>query len=153
VHYDVERTIAQPIAVVWEALADLQHFARNDPFHHDLVFLSDQYAGPGTCFAVRHTYLPIFPFPPDDVLCTVTVCEPEQRIDLNECNTNPYKSHRQRFDLERLDARRTRVRYRIAYAGVPRILPAWRVWAAWRVKARMRDKLTGLESDCRAVGL
>ena len=146
--YTERRVIRFPAAIIWNVLADLRHFERNDPYHHDLVFLDGQKRGEGARFTMRHTYVPIHPFRPDSVTCTVRTWEPDRRLVLHERNEKPFKSHVQEFVLQSIGMNETLVIFNITYRGVPLFLLPWKLWADWLVHRRMKQKLREIEEEC-----
>ena len=149
--YRLDKTLPYSAATVWRALSHLRHFARQDPFHRALEFIGDRDEGFGAQFRVRHSYLPIFPFGEDEVVCTVTAWEPERRLKLSEANRRRYRNHAQEFTLEPAGPGETRVRYEISYLGIPLVLLGWRLWARWLVRRRMNEKLDDLADDCAFI--
>lgn len=75
--YHVTRMLPHASHRVWKVLENVEHFARDDPFHHDFPYLSECRSGVGTSFTMRHSYWPVFPFVADRVVCTITQSEPE----------------------------------------------------------------------------
>lgn len=114
--YRVSRILPWVPQRVWRVLKDVSHFARDDPFHHDFAYITEQKSGLGTMFRIRHTYLPIFPFVADDAVCTITQWEPERIQTLLEKNRWAYRTHTQRLTLTALRAA-TVVEYTITYRG------------------------------------
>src|SRR5437016_6120854 len=96
--YRVSRTLPHAPQIVWSVLKNLEHFAR-DPFHHHFAYLTKRHSGRGAAFRVHHSYLPVFPFAADEVVCTVTQWEPEHRQTLLEKSQRSYRTHVQRFTL------------------------------------------------------
>ena len=151
VRYSVERRIPFPTASVWQVLADLRHFAENDPFHHDFAWNGERREGIGASFGLRHTYAPIFPFGSDRVDCLVTEWNPGEAQSILEANVRRYRSHTQRFSLAPLRFGDTLVRYDIFYRGIPWPLFPWRLWVSYWVKRRMRQKLEDIERRAAAA--
>ncbi len=149
--YVVESRLPFSAAQIWKVLADVTHFARNDPYHRDFRFVGDQREGVGTTFTVKHTYRPIYPFGEETVTGVITQWEPEKRVLLSERCKMSFRNHSQLFTLEAVDAETTIARFSIRYAGVPLVLLGWKLWADYKVKARMADKLRELEDDCRTL--
>lgn len=147
--YHVNRVLPWAPQSIWRVLSDVSHFARDDPFHHDFTYITERKSGHGTTFRIRHTYLPIFPFAADEVVCTVTQWEPERAQTLVERNRKAYRSHTQRFTLTPLGAA-TLLQYTITYKGVPSWLLPLSLWVRWRVKRRMEEKLTQIARLCGA---
>lgn len=145
--YCVSRVLPWSRQRIWQVLNDVRHFARHDPFHHNLVYMTGRRSGLGTMFRIRHSYLPIFPFAADEVVCTVTQWEPERTQTLLERNRKAYRSHTQRFTLTPLGAA-TLLEYAITYKGIPSWLVPVAQWVRWRVKRRMDEKLTQIARLC-----
>lgn len=145
--YVLRETLPYSPRCVWSVLEDVEHFARNDPFHHEFKYLGGQRSGIGTVFTMKHTYLPIFPFGADQVICTVTQWEPGRIQTLLESNPRPHRSHVQRFRLIPQTAG-TAVEYSITYKGVPSWIFPLAQWVRWTVSRRMKDKLRELAQQC-----
>jgi hypothetical protein len=149
--YTVERTLPFSPFVIWAVLSDLTHFARNDPYHHNLRFISDKREGVGTQFKVSHRYWPIFPLCPDEVIFEVEIWDPKRILRARETNRKKYRTHTQEFLLVEEDGKTdcTTVQYNLYSAHIPLfpLLPL-RIWAECMVTRRMNQKLAELENDC-----
>lgn len=146
--HHVERAMPFAPAVVWDAIADLRHFAIDDPFHDDLRFLGEQRIGAGTRFRLHHSYLPIFPFPPDEVVATVSRWEPSRGLTLDEVNPRAWRSHVQDFVVEP-HSEGSQVVHEVTH-WFPASAAPMAPWVRWRVGARMTRKLEQLEAACAA---
>ena len=147
--YRVTRTLPHPPDRIWQVLKDVDHFARDDPFHHDFAYIGERRSGVGTSFTLRHTYWPIFPFAADRITCTITQSEPERIQTLLERNDKSYRTHVQRFVLS-AKGTGTIVEYTITYGGIPAWMFPFSHWVRWLVTRRMRAKLGQLARSCGA---
>jgi hypothetical protein len=145
--YTAFRVLPYSPAQVWRIIGDIRHFVYKDPFHSDLVFTSDQREGQGVQFTLRHSYWPNFPFRPDTVECLISVSRVEREQVLVETNVQAYRSHTQRFLLEKVEGG-TRLVYEIQYMGIPHWLLPWKMWVKWNVLRRMKEKLRDVEEVC-----
>lgn len=143
-----DRLIPYRSSVVWEVLSDFRHFARNDPYHHDFSYVSEQRRGRGTKFTMRHTYWPIYPFRSDWVKSTVTQFEPGVLLSIFERNDRAYRSHTQSFLLEPVEKMCTKVTFVVSFRDIPLLLLPWRLWVYRLVRKRLNEKLAELQSDC-----
>ncbi|TSC83045.1 MAG: hypothetical protein G01um101419_317 [Parcubacteria group bacterium Gr01-1014_19] len=142
--YSASRVIKADPQKIWDLLSDLRHFAKNDPFHSDFKFESEQREGVGAKFSVEHNYKPIFPFGSDRVMCTVSAWQPLGEVAINEKNPRHWwMDHSQRFVIEPVEDG-VRVSYFISYIGVP-----WpfSIWVSRLVLKRMNEKLAEVEQD------
>lgn len=143
--YCVERLIPHSFPVVWSILSDVGHFTTMDSNHYGMVLLTPQRSGVGAKFSCQHRYWPIFPFPEDEVVCTVTVSDrKKKRIVLAEENKRAYRSHTQEYELEEAP-NHTLVRFWVAIRDLP---PIWSHWVVYTSKRVMHEHLANLEKEC-----
>jgi hypothetical protein len=84
-HYQKSININTDLNLVWEYLSDLNNFARFNPYHKTISFLTNQIKGQGTLFRTNHSFWPIFPIPNLETICQVTLWdENKKRINIFE---------------------------------------------------------------------
>jgi len=145
--YSASRILPYTPRRIWSVLENVEHFARNDPFHHDFEYITPRRSGVGTAFRITHTYFPVFPFAADHVVCRIIQWEPERIQTLLESNERLYRNHIQRFLLTQKGSA-TIVQYTINYRGLPSWLFPFSQWVRWGVRRRMEAKLSELAVQC-----
>lgn len=148
--YTVERTLPFSPFVVWSVLSDLTHFERNDTRRNDFELLGSQREGTGTKFRIKHTFWPIFPFRPNEVVCTVTEWKRESQLEVLEENRRAHRTHTQTFlvfkNEETLDT--TIIQYEIRFPYPRSRFFFWDLLVMFMSTRRMNQKLLEIEKDC-----
>lgn len=117
---------------VWNYLSDLNNFGWFNEHHGEIEFLTEQHQGRGTRFKTRHTFWPIFPIPPLETICLVSLWEKKEmmakvtiweqpviNIPLVGQAAVPYTQHWQKYTLSSGQRNKTNFRYQVIYQGLP----------------------------------
>lgn len=149
-NYTVERALPFTPFVVWSVLSDLTHFERNDARRNDFELLHSSREGKGTRFRIKHTLWPIYPFRPNEVICTVTEWRPQLQLEVIEENRKAHLTLTQTFLVFENEEvpNSTIIQHEIRFPYPRSHFFFWDFIVMFMSTRRMKQKLEAIEKDC-----